>query len=51
MRFDGLVVSAPSLAVVFYTAWRTRRDRQKDRQLQDSQFRQMDEPVLTGILS
>lgn len=47
IALGGLVVSVLSLAVAFHTAWRTRRDRQRDQQLQDLRFRQMNEPVLT----
>jgi hypothetical protein len=47
IALGGLVVAAVSLAVASYTAWRTRRDRGQDQQLQDKRFRQMNEPVLT----
>jgi hypothetical protein len=30
IAFGGLVVSALSLSMAFHTAWRTRRDREKD---------------------
>jgi hypothetical protein len=47
IALGGLVVAVLSLVVAFHTAWRTRRDSQKDQQLQDLRFRQMNEPVLT----
>jgi hypothetical protein len=47
IALGGLVVAALSLAMAFYTARRTRRDREKDQQLQDLRFRQMNELVLT----
>jgi hypothetical protein len=47
IALGGLVVAALSLSVAFYTTWRTRRDREKDQQLQGQRFRQMNEPVLT----
>jgi hypothetical protein len=42
----GLAVAALSLAVALYTAWRTRRDREKDQEVQELRFRQINEPVL-----
>ncbi len=47
IALGGLVVAALSLAVAFYTARRTRRERENDQQLQALRFRQMNDPVLT----
>ena len=46
IALGGVIISAVSLAIAFYTAWRARRDRKIDQCQQDLRFRQMNEPVL-----